>query len=288
MEIKAYAKLNLFLAITGKREDGYHNIETIMQSISLADRLVINKTNSGKIEIFSPSRFVPQDERNLAVKAAIKFFSYTNISNTGLSIKLYKQIPVGAGMGGGSSDAAAVLLAMNDLYKTQLSKKELAALASTIGADVSFCVYGGAMKAEGIGEILTPVPGLPNFPILVVKPPFSISTPKAYAALDNYEFSQIPTICEIEKALAEKNIVKICAYFSNMFEAPITDMYPTIQEIRDIMRGNGAYNAMMTGSGSAVFGVFPNYTTAKNAANQLPRKYGQRYICRPVDRILPD
>ena len=282
MEIKAFCKVNLFLSVGAKRADGYHEIESVMQSISLFDRLTFSRTDSETIELSCSKPFVPTDERNLVRKAADKFFAFTGIVSDGLRIHLEKNVPVGAGLGGGSSDAAATLSALNTLYTAGLSEKDLISLASSIGADVAFFLRGGTQLACGIGEKLSPLPAMPPLPMLIVKPSFSVSTPKAYAAFDAFGAQPEKDSAEMQRALEKEDADALCAALFNSLEAPVVGMHPKIGEIRDAMRACGALGAMMSGAGSAVFGIFRTEKEAANARRSLPNTFGKSWICRPV------
>ena len=285
MEVKAYAKINLSLFVGAKREDGYHELESYMQSINLFDRIRIERNDSGKISIFCSRPYIPCDERNLAYKAAVRFFDAVGIEDRGLLIDIKKNVPVGAGLGGGSSDAAAVLVALNKLYDTKLSLSELASIAAKIGADVAFCVYGGTYLARGIGEILTPAPPMPKTNILVVKPSFSVPTPQAYGLFDAFGEQEKPDIDGMKTALEDGNILKICASLGNSLQAPVEKEYPKITEIRNALTKLGAGGALMSGAGSSVFGIFTDASLAQKARISLPKAYGQRYICYPQEGI---
>lgn len=281
MEIRAYAKINLLLAVGARREDGYHEVESLMQSISLFDRLTLERTDSGKIQLQCTRRYIPCDERNLAVRAALAFYACTGIPCDGLRITLQKNIPVGAGLGGGSSDAAAALRALNRLYNTGLDFSQLESIASGLGADVAFCVRGGAMLARGIGEQLAPAPALPNLPILLVKPAFPVPTPKAYAAFDAFPAQPVPDTGAMLNALRGGSLRKICACLGNSLEAPVCRMHPQIQEIRNTLLENGAQGALMSGAGSAVFAIFRSFSEARKVSGLLPKHYGRSFLCTP-------
>ena len=285
MEILACAKINLLLAVGARRADGYHEIESVMQTLDLYDRLTFEKTDSGRIELSCSRPYIPTDERNLVYKAAARFFETTGLKPDGVKIHLVKNIPVGAGLGGGSSDAAAALTALNRLYHTGLSKEELAGIAAGIGADVPFFLYGGACLARGIGEKLEPIPALPDVPVLLVKPSFSVSTPKAYAAFDEYGLQPYPDSDAMLAALRSGDTGKICAALGNSLEAPVCAMHPKIAEIRELLLSLSACGAMMSGAGSAVFAIFRNKQEAQNAKLTLSKSYGRCYLTMPVRTV---
>ncbi len=282
MEIFANAKINLLLSVGARRTDGYHEIESVMQALDFYDRLTLEKTDSGILELHCNRPYVPTDERNLVWIAAAHFFDKTGLSMDGLKIRLEKNIPVGAGLGGGSSDAAAVLMALNDLYKAGLNKNELSGIAAGIGADVAFFIFGGTCLARGIGERLTPVPALRDVPVLLIKPPFSVSTPKAYQAFDTYGVQPYPDPDAMLAALKSGSIDAVCAAMGNSLEAPVCGLYPKIAEIRDTLVSLGAAGAMMSGAGSAVFAIFRSFTDAKKARESLPKSLGRCFLTRPV------
>ncbi|WP_099205489.1 4-(cytidine 5'-diphospho)-2-C-methyl-D-erythritol kinase [Scatolibacter rhodanostii] len=280
MEIKAYAKINLTLDISGKRADGYHNIESVMQSISLADTLEIRENNLGKIYLSSNVASLPTDESNTAFKAAKLFYEYTEIKNRYVDIRLDKQIPDKAGMGGGSSDAAAVLWAMNEIYKTNLTMPELFRLGAKIGADVPFCLAGGTCHCRGIGEKIARVDPMPACFLLICKPPAGVSTPRAYAMVDKLLFSAPTGTPKMITALKGGNLQHVSAALSNRFDEVL--FLPQVQNIKKVMRTGGALNAMMTGSGSAVYGIFEDLEHARSCAQDL-HGYGDLFLAKPIN-----
>lgn len=264
IDIPAYAKINLFLEITGKREDGYHNISTVMQTVELHDNISISITDSKRINISSNSLAMPCDERNIACKCAQEFFNAANIENRGLDIYIEKNIPMEAGLAGGSADGAAVLNALNELYGLPLSKDELCRTGKRAGADIPFCIMGGSMLAEGIGEILTPCARLPEAFILIAKGSKGVSTKEAYAAIDA-DTKRVLKKNNMPELLSEGNLEKICSGMYNCFE----QLVPEAILLKNIMKKHGAINAMMSGSGSAVFGIFSDKDMADNTLNKL-------------------
>lgn len=254
------AKINLFLNIKGVREDGYHEIETVMQSISLADRVKLEK-NRGGIGIYCDLPYVPRDERNIAYKAANLFFEQTG-EKGGVFIAIRKKIPVGAGLAGGSGNAAAVLVGLNELYHTGLSERELCEMGAKLGADVPFCITGGTQLASGIGEKLSRLPPPPDLKLLVVKPRRSISTPLVYrkydelcrkAELTGKKFPPVqPELSEFCRGLESGNPAP---YFANVLEPVTGALCREVPALLRLIERCGA-RAMMSGSGTAVFGVF--------------------------------
>ena len=259
MFYKAYAKINLSLDILRKREDGYHELKMIMQTVSLYDEIYVEKADTISIECNKDD--IPLNNKNLAWKAADAFFDYTSI-NSGCKLKLIKNIPDGAGLGGGSSDAATVLLALNDIYNTNLTDEKLISIAVKIGADVPFFILRGTCLAEGIGEILTKIENNTDPYILIHKPSFSISTKWAYENLkldnkNNYD------VDKIVKNLKDKNY-DFTDIFNYLEDVSVSE-YPQINDIKNKMKKLGATAALMSGSGSSVFGIFNDKNAAQTA-----------------------
>ena len=278
MECRACAKLNLYLDITGIMPDGYHALRSVMQSIDLYDTVKVEKADTIRLTV--DKKYIPTDERNTAFKAAKAFFEATGIQG-GAEIFIKKIIPVGAGMAGGSADAAAVLNLLNILYGMPLSAEELSEVALKVGADVPFCLEGGTMLAEGKGEKLTPLPKLAKCFFVVVKPFFSVSTKDAYKMFDE-QGGDCPNVDGILSALEQRNIHQVCSSMGNDLERCIASRHPEINEIKDKLIGLGAIGAMMTGSGSAVFGVFENMIQAQQAADKMRAPKRRVFVCRPV------
>ena len=278
MECRACAKLNLYLDITGIMPDGYHALRSVMQSIDLYDTVKVEKADTIRLTV--DKKYIPTDERNTAFKAAKAFFEATGIQG-GAEIFIKKIIPVGAGMAGGSADAAAVLNLLNILYGMPLSAEELSEVALKVGADVPFCLEGGTMLAEGKGEKLTPLPKLAKCFFVVVKPFFSVSTKEAYKMFDE-QGGDCPDVNGILSALEQRNIHQVCSSMGNDLERCIALKYPEINAIKDKLIGLGAIGAMMTGSGSAVFGVFENMIQAQQAADKMRAPKRRVFVCRPV------
>ena len=272
----SYAKINLTLDVLSKRPDGYHNVEMIMQTVSLYDLILVDKTEKN-ISISTNLKYLPVNEKNIAYKAALEFFKYTCITG-GCKIMIHKNIPVAAGLAGGSGNAAAVLCSLDKLYNTNLSSDELMDIASKLGADVPYCIMGGTALATGIGEILTPLPSIPKCNILMVKPPISVSTSAIYEAIDTAEIDKRPNTNAMIDALAQKDLISVAQNLSNVMGNVTETMHPIVKGIRRKMLMNGALGAVMSGSGPTVFGIFPDYETAKKSHDSFYYQFKDVYL----------
>ena len=268
MRLKAMAKINLGLDVLGKREDGYHEVRMIMQTIRMYDILDIRKTKRPGIVLTTNLPFIPTDSRNLVYKAAEMLMEEFEIEE-GLSIKLRKFIPVAAGMAGGSSDAAAALVGINRLFKLGLSQKELMDRAVNIGADVPYCVMRGTALAEGIGEKLTRITQVPDCFVLIGKPGINVSTKAAYESLQLDKISSHPDIDGMIGDIERGDLLAMTQKMGNVFEPGIIEKYPVIGEIKALMESHGALKAMMSGSGPTVFGIFDDREKMEAAAEVL-------------------
>ena len=268
MRLRAMAKINLGLDILGKREDGYHEVRMLMQTIQMYDLLDIRRKSSPGITLTTNLLYVPSDERNLVYKAAKLLMDEFDIQE-GISMKLTKSIPVAAGMAGGSSDAAAAFVGVNKMFHLGLSEQELMERAVQIGADVPYCIMRGTALAEGIGEKLTRLPQLPKCYILVGKPAVNVSTKLAYENLDLQNMGAHPDIDGMISDIENGDLYTMVSRMGNVFEPGIIGKYPVIQEIKDLMEAHGALKAMMSGSGPTVFGIFDDKNKMKAAARVL-------------------
>ena len=268
MRLRAMAKINLALDVLGRRPDGYHDVRMIMQTISMYDALDIQIKKEPGIELSTNLPYVPADSRNLAYKAADLLMQEFHIKE-GLQIHLEKFIPVSAGMAGGSSDAAAVLVGVNNLFRLGLSQEELMKRGSMLGADIPYCVMRGTALAEGIGEKLTPLPSVPECFVLVGKPPVSVSTKAAYESLRLDAIDQRPDIDGMIESLKAGDLRGITSRMQNVFQPGISEAHPVIGDIIKLMEENGAMKAIMSGSGPSVFGVYERRKDASNAAEKL-------------------
>lgn len=255
IRLRAYAKVNLGLDVLGRREDGYHDVRMIMQNINLFDKLAIKKKAGKGIKVKTNLSYLPTDSNNLVYRAAALLIDEFDIDSF-VDIDLYKFIPVAAGMAGGSADAAAVLYGMNELFGLKLSLEELMKRGVKLGADIPYCLMGGTVLAEGIGEKLTRLKACPDCYFVVAKPPFSVSTKLVYDNLVIDGNTLHPDIDGIMSAIDNQDVKGIASRLSNVLETVTAKEYPDIEGIKDKMREYGALNALMSGSGPTVFGIF--------------------------------
>ena len=268
MELKALAKINLGLDVLGRRENGYHDVRMIMQSVYLYDEVKLDQSEEPGIRVRTNLGFLPTGEGNIAYKAAQMLTDEFGIG-PGIDISLNKHIPVAAGLAGGSADAAAVLFGLNRMFGLKLSQKELMERGVKLGADVPYCIMRGTVLAEGIGEELTVLPAMPKCTVLIAKPPVSVSTKVVYEALDAREITVHPDIDGIIEGLKEGNLKRIASSMGNVLESVTIPMHPVIEQIKDEMKAAGALNAMMSGSGPTVFGLFENRAAARDAQRRI-------------------
>lgn len=278
----AFAKVNLTLDVTGKRPDGYHDIKSVMQTISIRDDIEIDVDTDKEWELSCTDDSIPCDGRNLAWKAAEVYFSATGKSTTGLAIRITKRIPSQAGLGGGSADAAAVLRALNRHYDNPLSILALAELGAQVGSDVPFCVLCGTAMVEGRGERLRKLPDMPDCCFVVCKPPFSSSTPELYKKLDESVIARRPNNQAMESALLAGDLEKVAENVWNVFDPIVTQDHLELNYIKSIFNSYGSIAQQMTGSGSAVFAIVPDFEFAAVICNMLKENYPQVYIAKPV------
>ena len=270
IQLKALAKINLGLDVLRRREDGYHEVKMIMQTISLHDDLEIRRIKTPEIQVKTNLYYLPTNENNLVYKAAKLLMDEFGIKE-GVAIQLKKRIPVAAGMAGGSTDGAAVLWGMNQIYGLGLSRQELMERGVKLGADVPYCVQRGTALAEGIGERLSVLPSMPKCTILIAKPGISVSTKFVYENLhaNDLKPEQHPDVDRMIEAMKEKNLDLLCERMGNVLETVTIPAYPVIQEIKEHMMACGAAGAMMSGSGPTVFGIFHSPVQAKAAMKDL-------------------
>ena len=268
MHLKSMAKINLGLDVTGRRPDGYHEVRMIMQTICLYDDIELEATPKAGVSLTSNLPYLPADSRNLAVKAADMLVKAFDIPD-GVAIKLNKRIPVAAGLAGGSSNAAAVLVGMNHLFHLGISEEKLMEYGLKLGADVPYCIMRGTALAEGIGEKLTPLPSIPPCHILLAKPGISVSTKYVYEHLDLEGVAHHPDIDGMIEAIYAHSPEGIISRMENVLEQVTIPEYPVIEEIRQLMKKTGAAGARMSGSGPTVFGIYQDRDTADRAAKVL-------------------
>lgn len=271
IKVRAHGKINLALDVLRKREDGYHEVRMIMQSVGLYDNIEIvnlgqSATGKPEIEVETNLKYLPNNENNLAYKAALLLMEEFYIS-AHISIKIKKMIPVAAGMAGGSADAAAVLKGINRLFGLRLSNEELKKRGVTLGADIPYCIDGGTALSEGIGEILTPLPPMPECIILLVKPSINVSTKLVYGKLDAANNEYHPDIDGMIDAIKNGDLKGMTEKMGNVLATVTEAEYPVISQIKELMIQKGALGAMMSGSGPTVFGIFDNREAAKEACN---------------------
>lgn len=271
----AYGKINLSLDIVGLREDGYHLMDMVMQSVSLADRVTLRRAE--EISVIAGGN-IPTDERNTALKAAKVFFETTGIAG-GCTVSVEKQVPSEAGMGGGSADAAAVLIGLDQMYETDLPLEKLMEMGLKVGADVPFCLVGGTALVQGIGEKVTPAAPLKDCHILLVKPPFGISTGAAFRHFDEVGVSTHPDNAALLAGMEKGDLSGMSGFMANVLEESAAS--DDIEAIREEIAAAGAKAALMTGSGSVVFGLFSDEETAQAAAEKLSHR-GKTFLARPV------
>lgn len=278
----AYAKLNLTLDVLGIRPDGYHDLKSVMLAVSLHDSVTIELDTGMPWSLVCDDPQVPADERNLAWKAAKVFYEATKVEDNGIRIHIKKHIPSQAGMGGGSSDAAAVLRALNRHYDCRFSLDELCCLGEKIGSDVPFCVLSGTAMAEGRGERLRRLPKMPHCVILICKPNFPVSTPALFKKLDSAPILRRPDHLKMEDALDAHNLIGICENICNVFQPVVAGDHTEIGHICGILSSYGALAQQMTGSGATVYGIMPDENAAFCAMDELRKFYSDVFLAYPV------
>lgn len=276
MKVKAYGKINIALDVIGKRDDGYHLLKMIMQTVNIYDELEFKKSAKG-IKITSNKSFVPTDNRNLVYKA-IELFCNTYSVEKAISVHIEKNIPVEAGMAGGSTDAAAALRAMRDLYKPEISDKELMELGVNIGADVPYCIKGGTALCEGIGEVITELKPFKDKLLVVVKPNFGVSTIATYKGFKLSEVKQHPKVDELIEAMNRDDLKYVADNMMNLLELVTLKENEEISRIKEFMCEEGALGSMMSGSGPTVFGFFDSEEKANKCAEMLKDKYKEVFV----------
>lgn len=280
--IETPAKINLSIDVTGKLPNGYHSVEMIMQSVALSDTIVVEKRSSG-ISVSCVYPYVPNDSRNIAYKAADAFFSVCP-EKGGTHITIKKNIPVSAGLAGGSTNAAGVLIALNRLYGGHLSKEKLLEIAGRLGADVPFCLEGGTALARGIGDEISPLPDFAGVPVVIVKPPFPVSTPWVYKNLNLSELGERPDTAALIASAGKGDVAAVARGMRNVLESVTLTAYSEVGSIIERMMACGAAGSRMSGSGPAVFGLFENRNTAQAAYEIFVREYEHVFLTETIGR----
>ena len=281
IKVKAPAKINLCLDILSTLENGYHSVWMVMQSVGLFDIVTVEKTSDKTIEIDCDSKDIPTDGRNIAWKAAERFFETTGIRNPGLKITIEKHIPSSAGLAGGSSDGAAVIVALDRLFETNLEEYKLCEIGAKIGADVPFCIAGGTVLAQDIGQIMSRLPDFSGMSIVIVKPDRSVSTKQAYELFDSNQRIRHLDKSNILHLCAQSDYNKAIMYFENVFEQLVE--VPERIDIKAIMREFGCKFTLMSGSGPSVYGVFENEKDALECAEKCREKYDEVFVCKSIN-----
>ncbi len=277
LKLKAKAKINLGLDVVRKREDGYHEVRMIMQMINLYDKITLRKKTEPGITVTTNLAYLPVNEDNLVYRAAKLLMDEFQVDG-GLEIELQKYIPVAAGMAGGSTDAAAVMVGVNRIFQLGLNKKQLMERGVKIGADVPFCIMRGTALAEGIGEELTPLPAMPHCSLVIAKPKIHVSTKFVYGNLKVRELTEHPDIDGQVQALRENNLEQLVARMGNVLETVTIPAYPVIDEIKHTMMKYGAMGAMMSGSGPTVFGIFEKEDKAQEVCRLLKKEKAAKQV----------
>ena len=276
--VKAHAKINLSLDVLRKRDDGYHDLEMVMTSLALCDDVTIRITEGTGITANSNIPYLPCDSKNIAVRAAQCFFDTLHLPPKKVDIDMHKRIPVAAGLAGGSADAAAVLKGLNEAMSTGLSPEELAKIGETLGSDVTYCLTGGTMFAEGKGELLSPLPALPPCFIVLSKPAFSIKTPELFAQIDPKKIVHRPDTKELIRAISTGDLTEIAQRMYNVFEDVLGSRGEAVVAIKNIMLDYGAAGALMTGTGPCVFGLFTKKESAESAYTALKAQHRASFL----------
>lgn len=283
--LKAYGKVNLGLDVVRKREDGYHEVKMIMQTVKVFDQLTFSELEEDNIILTSNVDYVPTDSRNLVYKACEMIKDYYGIKK-GVRIHLEKHIPVAAGMAGGSTDCAAALIGMNKLFSLRIAEEKLREFGVKLGADVPYCIMRGTALSEGIGEILSRLPAIPECYFLIAKLPISVSTKTVYTNLKANELTSHPDIDGMIEAIKLGDLSTIADKMENVLETVTINMHPEIEELKTIMKDKGAMNSIMSGSGPTVFGIYSNEEKAKAAANEIKQKKlaNQIFVVKPFNQ----
>ncbi len=266
----AHAKINLGLDVVSKRDDGYHDLRMVMETITLHDKLLLRKIRKNDVVLKTNLHYLPTDDRNLVVKI-IRYMKENYKIHVGVFVDLYKVIPVGAGLAGGSADAAQAILGMNELFGLELGTEEMCRIGLQFGADIPYCIRGGAMLAEGIGEVLTPISQPMKLEMVIVKPKVSVPTPTVFKNLRVDALRQHPDIDGLIRALDKSDFKQVTACLGNALEEVTFEFFPEVSVVKEAIIETGASGALMSGSGSAVFGIYKDRDACKKAAKQLSK-----------------
>ena len=285
MTLHSCAKLNLSLDVTGKLPNGYHAMKMLMCSVSLADEISLRLTPGREVRAKCNLHYIPTDGRNIACRAARLFLDEIGETDTGAFLTIDKHIPVGAGMAGGSTNAAAVLRGLNEMTGAPLGTEKLAEIALQLGSDVPYCLTGGTALAEGQGEVLTPMPPMPDCHVLICKPPFPISTATLFARLDCRKIRCRPNTDALINALCDGDLEQLARHMYNIFEDVLPPRFGAIGEIKSRMLALGALGSVMTGTGSAVFGLFDDESTAEAACKTMREEWRDCFLAKPVHSV---
>jgi 4-diphosphocytidyl-2-C-methyl-D-erythritol kinase len=278
ISLRACAKINLGLDVVRRRPDGYHDVRMIMQMLDLCDQVVVTRKKGPGISLYCDLPELPCDESNIAWRAAKLMTDRFGLED-GVTIRIEKHIPLAAGMAGGSTDCAAVLEGMNEVFDLGLDLEELMKIGVKLGADVPFCLMKGTALSEGIGEILSPLPGMPDIPVLIAKPPAGVSTKYVYEHLRLDESTDHPDIDGMAQALVNQDVSGIIARLGNVLESVTIPAVPEVAQIKEVMCGEGALGALMSGSGPTVFGLFEKTEQAARAMGALKDRFPDAVIC---------
>ena len=282
---RAYAKINISLDIISKMGDGYHDMLMVMQSITLCDEITIECAPGSGVSVDTDVPYIPGDERNLAAMAAHAFFSFTGITGYKTQISISKSIPVGAGLGGGSADGACVLRLLNSMFDAKIKRRELETLGSSVGSDVPFCIAGGTVLAKGRGDIMTDLTPIPESRIVICKPPFAFSTPELFGLINCEKIRARPDTAGIIDSLDRGDLSGVARRMYNVFEDVLPRGRKEIENIKYLLLDTGALGAVLTGTGSAVFGIYDSAGAAEQAYDRLRASYSDCHLCETTAAI---
>lgn len=281
IKIFAPAKINLFLEILNLRNDGYHNVNMVMQSVNLCDELTISKSFDDKIKVTCDKKLDCSEKENIVYKLTKKFFEHTGIKNPGVHIDIKKVIPEKAGLAGGSSDGAATLIGLNEMFGTNLATEKLCSIAEKVGSDIPFCIVGGSALATGIGTEISKIDSNLNFWTVIVKPPVDVSTKEAYESIDKFKGSDLKNPAKLLDTLKQSDLKSLCENLFNRFEKNIQEK--EIEKIKKLLLANGSLGACMSGSGPSVYGIFESFESAKLCEKVMKKYYKNVFVCSSIN-----